>query len=290
MPFKKVPRHLIPLLKGAVDTFVNNPIILLPFLTIAFIQLLVLEILYFSPRFPLSAFFNPIIGTLWGAEFIHYPNNILILPKLFQNIQVLVYIFISSFFIAVAIGIISAINSGKKVDFSSACKGVLGQYIHIFSAALIAFCTFFGLYKLYHLVLNSILRTSSVDGVFFVVKKIILHGAPYVNLLIGVFVTAMFAFVFPIIVIDKRKIIAAIGLNFKNLWGSFWYIFAVILVPTLFYLPVLLLRSNISGLADATIPEARVLALIISVAVTMFIDVTIYTAITSFYLLKKEHS
>jgi len=59
MPLKKVPRHLIPLLKGSVDTFVNNPIILLPFLTIAFIQLLILEILYFSPRFPLSVFFNP---------------------------------------------------------------------------------------------------------------------------------------------------------------------------------------------------------------------------------------
>ena len=103
-------------------------------------------------------------------------------------------------------------------------------------------------------------------------------------------VFALFAFVFPIIVIDKRKILAAIGLNFKNLRGSFWYMFVVVLIPTLFYLPVLLLRSNISGIADVTIPEVRLLALIISVLVTMFIDVTIYTAITSFYLLKKEHA
>jgi len=155
------------------------------------------------------------------------------LPKLFQNMQVLVYIFVSSFFIAAAIEIISAINSGKKIKFSSACKDTLGQYIHIFSGALIAFCTFFGFYKLYHFALDSFLRSSSVDGIFFILKKIILYGAPYVNLLIGVFVTALFAFVFPIIVIDKRKILAAIGLNFKNLWGSFWYIFAVVLVPTL---------------------------------------------------------
>ena len=288
MPLKKVPRHLIPLLKGSVDTFVNNPIILLPFLTIAFIQLLILEILYFSPRFPLSVFFNPIVGTLWGTEFIHYPNNFLMIPKLFQNIQVVVYIFVSSFFIAAAIEIISAINSDKKINFSLACKNTLGQYIHVFSGALISFCTFFGLYKLYHFALNSFLRSSSVDGIFFIVKKIILYGAPYMVLLIGVFVTALFAFVFPIIVIDKRKILAAIGLNFKNLWGSFWYIFVAVLIPTLFYLPVLLLRSNISGIAEVTIPEIRLLALIISVIVTMFIDVTIYTAITSFYLLKKE--
>jgi len=167
---------------------------------------------------------------------------------------------------------------------------ILGRYIHIFAAALISFCTFFGLYKLYGFATDLFLRSSSVDGIFFIVKTIVSHGVPYANLLIGVFVTALFAFVFPIIVIDKQKIFAAIGLNFKNLWGSFWYIFIVVLIPTLFYLPILFLRSNINGLANATIPEIRVLALVISVLVTMFIDVTIYTAVTSFYLLKKEHS
>jgi len=59
MPSKKIPRQFMPLLKGAVDTVFNNPIILLPFITIAFVQLFALEILYFSPRFPLSSFFNP---------------------------------------------------------------------------------------------------------------------------------------------------------------------------------------------------------------------------------------
>jgi len=176
MPSKKFPKQLIPLLRGSVDTFVNNPIILIPFITIAFVQLLVLEVLYFSPRFPLSSFFNPIIWTKWGMQFIHYPNNILILPKLFQNMQVVVYIFVSSFFIAVAIGIISAINSGKKINFSSACKDTLGQYIHIFTGALIAFCTFFGLYKLYNFALNSFLRSSSTDEIFFIAKKMMLYG------------------------------------------------------------------------------------------------------------------
>jgi len=281
MPSKKVPKHLVPLLKGSVDTFINNPIILIPFITIAFVQLFALEVLYFSPRFPLSTFFNPIIATLWGADFIHYPNNVIIIQKLFPYIQALIFIFISSFFIAVAIGIIAAINNGTKIDFPSACKNTLGHYIHILAGALISFCTFFGLYKLYHIALNSILNSSSVDGIFFIAKKVLLQGTPYVNLLIGVFVTAMFAFVFPIIVIDKRKILAAIGLNFKNLWGSFWYIFGVVLVPTLFYLPVLLLRNNISGLVDVTVPEVRVLVLVASVIVTMFIDAAIYTAITS---------
>jgi hypothetical protein len=63
----------------------------------------------------------------------------------------------------------------------------------------------------------------------------------------------------------------------------------VVLIPTLFYLPVLILRHNIGGIANATFPEIRVLALVIGIIVTMFIDATIYTAVTTFYLLKKEH-
>jgi len=139
MPFKKVPTRVIPLLRGSVDTLFNNPIILFPFLTTGFIQLLILEMLYFSPRFPLAGFFNPIVKTLWGEKFIHYPHNIVILPKLFQYFQVPIYIFISSFLIAAAVMIISDLNNGKKGDFLSACREALKHYIHIFVGAFISF-------------------------------------------------------------------------------------------------------------------------------------------------------
>jgi len=290
MPLKKVPKQLIPLLRGSVNTIVDHPVILIPFLTVAFIQLLVLEILYFSPRFPLSSFFNPIIATLWGGRFTHYPFHLMILPKLFQNIQVLIYIFITGYFIAVAVMLISAINGGHNMRFKHACRETLGRYVHIFSGALISFGVFFGLYKLYHYALNMLLQSSSVDGVFFTVKFILKNGASLANVLIGIFVTTLFAFVFPIIIIEKKKVFSAIGLNFKNLWGSFWYVFAIVLIPTLFYLPVFLLRTNMGQIAGATFPEMRVVALAVSVLVTMFIDVTVYTAITTYYLLKRERA
>ena len=194
-------KQLTPLLRGSVETFTSNPLILTPFLTIAFVQLLVLEILYFAPQYPLSVFFNPLVGTLWGEEFVHYPDNFLILPKLFQNTQVFIYIFISSFFISVSIAIISAINNNHKIKFLSACRETLRHYIHIFSGALIIFCAFFGLHKLYNAIMTTALNISSIDGVFFIIKKIILSGAPYANLLIGTFVTALFAFIFPLIII-----------------------------------------------------------------------------------------
>lgn len=290
MPREKIPIQVIPLLRGTVDTFISNPIISFPFLTSAFIQLLALEVLFFAPRFPLSAFFNPIITTLWGESFIHYPNNLLVLPKLLQYVQVPFYIFISSYLIAVAISIIGDLNSGKKVSFGSACQDVLGRYVHILVAATISFLTFYGLYKIYHLLMVQALRISSIEGIFFIIKIVVLRGAPYVNLLIGVFVTVVFAYVFPIIVLEKKKIFSALGMNFKHLWGSFWFILFLVLIPTLLYLPVLLIRSNVDSIAQTTFPEIRAIALACSILITAFIDAAIYTSVTTCYLWKNERS
>jgi len=115
MAQKKRNRQLIPLIRESVNNYFANPVILLPFVTIAFIQLLVLEVIYFSPRFPLVKFFGPMISRLEGESFLHYPSNFLILPKWFQLAQYVIYIFISSFFICTAINIISNIESALNV-------------------------------------------------------------------------------------------------------------------------------------------------------------------------------
>lgn len=290
MPTQKVPKRLISLLKGSVDTYIAHPVILVPFVTIAFIQLLVLEMLYFAPRSPLAAFFNPLVRTLWGEKFVHYPSNFVLLPQLFQRFQIPIYIFISSFFIAAAIATIDAINSRQKINFALACKAALSRYVHILFGAGISFCIYGGLHKLYNLVMMRALKIGSVDGIFFIIKTVTLKGALYVNLLISAFVMAIFAFVFPIIMIEKKNILSAIGLSFKYLWGSFWFVLFIALIPTLFYLPIIFLRSNLGGIAQTTFPEVRVLVLVLSVVVTMFIDATIYTAYTTYYLLKKEYS
>ena len=66
MTKKTSATNVIALLRASVNTIITNPVIVYPFCIIAFIQLLVLEVLYFSPRFPLSVFFGPIIARLHG--------------------------------------------------------------------------------------------------------------------------------------------------------------------------------------------------------------------------------
>ena len=63
---------------------------------------------------------------------------------------------------------------------------------------------------------------------------------------------------------------------------------AVVLIPTITYLPVLWLRGNISGIVDKTFPGIQLVIIIISIFATLAIDATVLTAATTVYLIKKE--
>ena len=198
------------------------------------------------------------------------------------------FIFVSSFLIAVAIEIIKNINNNKKVTFPNALRTMLPQYVHICLAAILTFLVFYALSKLQGLIMGRAMQIRSDAGIFYVVKAGILYGAPYFNLLIGTFATAVFAFVLPIIVIERKKILQAVTLNFKYLWGSFWFIFFVVLIPMLLYVPILLLQGNLSSIASRTLEGIRLLSPAISIVVLTLIDATVYTAITAYFLFKKE--
>ena len=60
----------------------------------------------------------------------------------------------------------------------------------------------------------------------------------------------------------------------------------MIAIPSLFFVPILLLRNSLE--AFSYIPEITVMALVFSIFITVMIDAVIYTALTTFYLLKKE--
>ncbi len=290
MAQRKTSSHPLLLLKSSVQTLWNNPLIFYPFVTVAFIQLLVLEILYFSPRVPLVNFFGPLIRRMAGEAYVHYPYNFIVLPKFFQDAQILIFLFISSFFIASAINIISDINNDKKGNWNAAMKKSGRQYFHVVVAASVSLLVLYGVSKGYGLLIKRALQLRSTAGIFYLIKVVIVEGTPYLNLLFGVFVNSLFAFVLPLVMIDRKNVFVALVLNFVKFWKSFFYIFIVILIPTFFYVPVLLLTNGISLKSQEIViyPEIYFWLIVFSVVVMTFIDAVTYTAITSYFLLKKE--
>lgn len=283
---KDITKDLGLLLRSAVSTLVSHKIILFPFAAIAFLQLLILELLYFYPRFPFKIILGPIVHKLWAEEFLHYPQNFLLLPKLFQYSQIPFFVLVGSLLIATAILMVQKENLGERFSFRQVLKEVLPQYVHLVVAALIMFFGVWIFFMVYSKVYERALQIRSTAGFFYNLKVAALYGAPYVNLLWSIMVTTLFAYVFPIIVIGKKKVFSAIWQNFRILCGSFWLTFGLVLLPSLPYLPVLWLRNIFS--IDRFVPEATVVILAISVLVTVLIDAVVYTGLTIRYLWKLE--
>lgn len=281
-------KKIIPLLRNAVNTIMLNKIIFLPFCIVAFAQLLVLEVLYFMPRFPLKIFFGPIVSKLWAESYLHYPLNLVLLPKIFQYVQIPIFILLSSYCIAVLCNIIYSINNNKSISIKNVFKETSSRYVHVVVAAMISYLLVMVLINTYGLAVNRALQIQSESGIFYILKRIVLDGSPFFSLMISVTVTVLFAYVIPIIVLEQKRLFSAIINNFKSLWGNFWFTYIVVLVPSLFFVPVLLLRKSVA--VNSMLPEVNVLMIVLSVIVSAVIDTIIYTSITSIYLLKREEN
>src|SRR3990167_4297696 len=145
---KNAKKHPIVLLRTSVNTLVNHPDILFPFCILAFIQLLILEILFFAPRYPLAKFFEPLIR-LDNPAYLHYPYNFILVTKWFEKIQIPIFVLFGGFFTGVSVAIVKAINDDMKFDFKGVFKQAVSSYIHLFLAGVIYIVVLKGFLALY---------------------------------------------------------------------------------------------------------------------------------------------
>ncbi len=281
-------RHPVAVLKVSLGILAGHPVIFYPFILIALLQLLALEMLYFLPRYPLVIFFGPVVRRIWHETFLHYPYNFILLPKLFFYSQLVIFVFFGAFFTAVAVRIIKAINDGKHIVIKTAIRDTLSQYVHIIIAAFLSLLAVKTLSDLFAQIYLRAEQIRSSSGVLFVLKTVIIHGAPYFQLLIAIIVTTVFAFVIPAIVIDRKKIHTALAVNFGYLWKSLTTVTCIVFFPMILYVPVLIMRNSLSPQMNSVFPEGQALIIVASIIVTLFIDAAVLVALTTFYLMKKE--
>ncbi len=285
----KITQPII-LLKTTVQNIQNNPILLYPTLILGLSQLLVLEILYFAPRRPLSNFFGPLISHVWSEEFLHYPMDLILLPKLFYYAQIFVYILGGAFLLAVTTHLVASLNSHNRANMKNSFKEAGRHYIHIFLASLLSLFLFQIISTFYTFVTNSVLRIKTTNATLVAFQKLFLLATPYIQFLIGILVTTLLIYVVPIIIIEKKSILKAIRLNLTVLLKSFNVSLLVVLIPTLFYLPVLVARNNIEALVNRTVPEIQIFIIILGILITLVIDLIVLITVTTHYLFIKEET
>jgi hypothetical protein len=284
----KISQGPIFILSLTVDALLKNPVILYPVFILAFIQLFTLEIIYFTPRYPLSLIFGPIIIKAVNPMYMHYPYNYILMMKWYHAIEIFMYIFINCIFYAAIVRIIALINGGEAVDLKKVYKQVFDSYPHVMTAMVLPAALLQALSLSYKLLLDRVVLIRSSAGVYYMIKQSIIAAGPYFHLIFASIAVSVFAFVVPVIMIEQKNLINAVKISFLRYRGSFGLIFLVCLIPSFLYVPFLLFRVYLGDNWTLIAPERSCLFLVLSILTMLLIDVLQLTAITLCYLFRKE--
>ncbi len=268
---------------SSFDLIKTKPILLLPFVFIAFFESLALELIYFSTRKPISVIANPIIRKFFGENFLHYPGSLLLLPKLFYYAQVTVYIFIGVFLVGISVNILKNIKAKLPLKTGALIKNAVKRYLSfvifgivmIFSMTLIKNADTFLFIKLVRFISKYLPQVAT--EIYFIGLSLFLFLS---NVILQVFLVLTV----PIMVIQKKSLIRALGGSIYLGFRNFFSIFGLVFLPFLVYLPIMLLKSISPQLADKTFPEISLYIVGAGIIIAVFVDCFITICAAQFLL------
>ena len=121
----------------------KDPTLLMLFVITGIIDLLALIFLFLAPFPPVSYILAPIIRTFWSDVFLHYPQNFVLLPKLYNDAHLFIAttagVFISGLVIKKIEG---GMREEKRVTLIEAAQEVFKRYFSILLAWLASYGLF----------------------------------------------------------------------------------------------------------------------------------------------------
>lgn len=272
---------------GTIGLMVKRPIVIMPFICIAFLELLALEFLYFFSRSPLSYIANPIVRKFFGETFIHYPGNLVVLPRLFYYKQVAIYVLVGAFLTAMAINIFKNIKSGLPVKAKAMIRNTLKSYMSLMVYAILISVLVFVLQRADTFIFSKAMRLLarllpvSITPVFGIGLTVFLFIS---NIIMQTFLIATI----PIMVIEKVSLLKALARSVMLALRNFLTVFTLIFLPFFIYLPVIILKSLSVQIMDKTFPEIGLYITAAGVVITIFLDSFAIICVSQFILDKEK--
>jgi hypothetical protein len=228
-----------------VSAIGKNPKIYLPFLIFACVELCSLIFLYLSPRVPLRSVMGPIITTFWGDQFLHYPRNFLLLPKLAALARMNLSVFIGSLLTGVAVAYL------YKMSFIKAFR----KYGNLLFIVFILTFFYYVLYKIMAIVLIKYFQAGHAKLLFLGAN---LWLGPILNLLnqlLALILQSLFVYAIPVLLTTDKKFIGAIMASAKFFVKNAILTLFLVGIPMLIAVPLIFLNYNGPYLMAKIAPE-----------------------------------
>lgn len=258
------------------------PCILFPFFMIAVSQAIVLTILFYFPRPPLTIIFAQPIRAFFGEQFLHYPANFLLLPRLFYFGQVLAMVTIGAIMFGTAIGLIYRANKkeeklsvvGNLTRSTKYYLTLVGIWVVIFGLSLMIL-RFPGF-----LITKFLSRTPLVSTLL----QVLFYG----GFLLVFLVEALFIYAYPAAIIEEKGLLGAIKRSLRVSKKVFGTTFILIAIPRVLEVLVIAFRRYSLMRVNRVLPELTLVILGLVIAASFIADFLVMSSTVNLFILTKE--
>jgi len=253
----------------------QNHNILLPFIIVGLVDVVLFFMIYLAPQPPLSAILGPPIKVFWGERFLHYPFNLLLIPRLFDIAHIVSTALIGVLMTGVAVRMLNEAHSGLKPVIVISLNKTWRIYLRL----LVIWLVMFGLVSVVLKVLPAIFHFKQRAA------SLIVFGAGF---LISTLIQALFIYAIPAVVIEEKKIWPAIKRSVSFCQSAFLPTLILVGLPTLIYIPMLILKRKLPFLMSKVFPETVLIFIGLGIVISVIMDCLITSSTAVLFLNKKE--
>lgn len=261
--------------KETIRIFGQKKGILLPFFIVGLVDVFLLTIIYLAPQPPFSAILGPPIKVFWGERFLHYPLNLFLIPRLFDIAHIISTALIGVLMTGAAVKMLEEVHRGSSPDFGRGLTKSLRVYLKIFVIWLVMFALVSAIFRLLPLIFR------------------FKHGAALVlvlgaGLLISILIQAIFIYAIPAVIIEEKKIWQAIKRSVSFCLGNFVPTLILVGLPTVIYIPILILKGKLSLSMSKVFPEAVLIFSGLGIIISIIMDCLITCSTTILFLNQRK--
>ena len=272
MKLKENFKAVLNIWGATFKTLRENPNIIIPFLVVGFADILILALVYLTPRPPLSALLAPPIRAFWGEQFLHYPFNLFLIPKLFQYGHIISTAFIGVLMTGVAILMLKEAKGSLRPGILFNLIRALRMYLRL----LVIWLVIFGLVSVVF------------KGLSFAFKLKQPLITLYISLFISIFIQTIFMYAMPAVMLEQKKAFSAMKRSISFCRNVFLLTLILVGIPTLFYIPLIMLQGGLAKLMSRFFPEIVLAIMGLNIIVSVITDCLVTCSTTILFLNKRK--
>lgn len=263
-------------------SLLTKPSALVPMGVFALLEAIALALITLSPRQPFAAVLGPPVQAFFGDQYLHYPFNFLLMPRLMTLARTALAVIAGSVLAGATVLMVSPLGKRPKTPLAAifAAMSRSGRLLCLFSFLALVFWA-----------INKVLIVS-VTGYFASHQSFLFIGSGLwkgpilisLSLSVGIFCQALFLYAVPGIALDNKSLLASVRQSFLLFVSRPVLALALVAMPSLMYVPVVIANYNSPLLIERLFPEAVLVVTAAGIVINAFmVDLVTFSSAAMAY-------